>query len=539
MQKYVVVGLYVLFGSVGVWAASHADTAYVPPTPVRGENAAGWSALSLESVRRALEAADTPHRFDAFEGTNATLRAAHEQDKVRYVADGYAVDLTADELFHGSYADGTQTAWVAAISSVDALALRIRVDLSQLNDTDEVYVIDPSTERAYGPYVNTDQTEDGLWLATTIGDHCVLAVYTAEPSPPDVSVLALSHFYQDLNELAKALSCNIHIECESSVAIQESSTAVGMLIIPQGNFFQALCTGALINNADTPDFEPYLLTSWHCVPDAANPNEVEVIWDWRADTCNGSGVPTIGTLPRSDGERLLRSNSSYDITLMELDSVPNGDFGRAYLGWDTRDPIVAESVVTIHFAGGSPMRISYGDVLSIDQNSNGFIRQTKVHWDDGVTEGGSSGGPLLLAAENYRICGTLSNGPVHSCTSNTGNVDWFSSFRDFFPSIEGYLTGDDPPDPGPTPGPGTGCAASKAFPDSPEVLDGLRAFRDHALKTSRLGSSLVDAYYLSAPTTAQWVEESPVVRAAIRGVSKPIAFIGTTLWGSGDTAETR
>jgi hypothetical protein len=339
----------------------------------------------------------------------------------------------------------------------------------------------------------------------------------------------VSHFFQTFEKSLKLLSCNNNIACEGNASVQSASTGVGMMVVPQGGFDQALCTGSLINNSDTVALEPYLITSWHCVPDYVNANGVDIIWDYRATACNTSDPPSLASLPRSDGEVVLTTNNGYDLTLMRLTSVPSGTLGRTYLGWNARDPVFGENVVALHYPDGSHERISYGQVQAIDQNSGGFVRQTKVHWYDGVTEGGSSGSPLLLVSSSYQITGTLSNGPTHSCTSTAGNVDWFTSFRDFFPQAEGWLTGTNPPDPD-DPGGGTiNCPAAKVFKDNPEILQDLRTLRDEGLLKTSWGKPLVDAYYQAAPYLARLVDWSPAARESFRMAATPFAALGAKL----------
>jgi hypothetical protein len=209
---------------------------------------------------------------------------------------------------------------------------------------------------------------------------------------------------------------------------------------------------------------------------------------------------------------------------MYLDQVPNGPNGRAYLGWETRTPVVNEGVVDIHFPRGEYMRISYGKVKAVSVPSAGFTKQTYVKWDDGVTEGGSSGSPLLLANSNYRITGTLSNGPSHSCTDTRFNEDYFTSFRDFYPTVKSFLSGTEP---GPLPGPGGSfCPAEKAFKDYPDALEALRAFRDNALQPTAMGQGLVSAYYVAAPWLADVVETSPLAAQAFRSAATPFVHAG-------------
>ena len=293
-----------------------------------------------------------------------------------------------------------------------------------------------------------------------------------------------------------------------------------MLVVPRADGSQGMCTCTLINNADTPQTEPYVLTSNHCVPDVAPANQVDVVWDFRATACNTNDPPAISSLPRSDGTLLLTTNQDLDITLMEVDSVPNGAYGRFYAGWTDRALFPGEAITGIHHPRATHMRISYGVIL--DTSATGFLynNQIEVLWDDGVTEPGSSGLGLLLNGDGYPIIGTLSNGPLHVC-GGTSNTDRFSSFRLFFPQAQGFLMGTDKPDPE-DPNSGS-CPAEVAFKDQPDVLEQLRDFRDSALMKTPLGRRLVDSYYDMAPSLAKRVQESPQAAAAFR--SLVITFI--------------
>jgi hypothetical protein len=435
------------------------------------------------------------------------------------------VDLASEDLFGESFGDGAFTVFAASVVSAEATGLRLVVDLSGLEDTAEVWVLDPVSPRAFGPYTGADHLEGGRWLPTIEGDTAVLLVRSVSGNLPHLRLVAVSHFFQGFQDALKELFCNISIACESDPVIQDISTGIGLMVVPQPGYDSALCTGSLINNADTPGFEPYFLTSWHCVPSAYEAAQVDVLWDYRASACEANDPPPLSSLLRSSGDAVLTTSSLYDITLMRLLWVPEGALGRAYLGWTTATPGVGGGVVGIHHPRGTHMRISYGTVTDLNEFSQGFQKQTKVHWYNGVTENGSSGNPLLLESADYRVAGTLSNGPVHSCSSTEGNVDWYSSFRDFYPQAQGWLSGaDPPPDPDPT---GKGlCAAGKTFRDHPEILDQLRFLRDKGLLKSGFGRQIVEAYYRSAPQMADRVDESAEARDAFAAVAAPFASLG-------------
>ncbi|MBX7256703.1 MAG: serine protease [Candidatus Hydrogenedentes bacterium] len=522
----IILGLAVLAVQAGS-AQDYADMVVAPAVTSKAELEAQLNPLPKSTLAKYMERIGRTNTYAEMEGQNAFLQQYAEAEKNFMVGAGYPVDQGSEDLFGEGFVDGAYTVHQAAITSIDAYALRLHVDLSQLQDGEEVWVVDLTGPRAFGPFTAADNTDDGRWLPTTEGESCVLMVRSATGSLPEVRLIEFSHFFRSFEQTLKALSCNNNINCDSTTAVQTASTGVGMIVIPSGSGDSALCTGSLINNADTAALEPYFLTSAHCVPETASASGVDIVWDWRSTSCANYTPPSLSGMPRSNGVKMLASSGTYDLTLMQLDTVPSGTNGRAYLGWDVRDPIVNEPIIAIHFPAGTAQRISYGTVVSIDQTFDSYQNETKVHWDDGVTEGGSSGSPLLFVNSSYRITGTLSGGPTHSCSNTTGNVDWYTSLRDFYSQIQDYLTGTTPPDPGSDPS--TGCAAAKAFVDNPQVLQDLRALRDEALVKTSWGKSLVDAYYANSPKVATAVDESPSARTAFRLMAAPFAALGGLL----------
>jgi hypothetical protein len=238
------------------------------------------------------------------------------------------------------------------------------------------------------------------------------------------------------------------------------------------------------------------------------------------------------SLPRSNGAGLLAASADLDLTLIRLDNVPVGDYGRTYLGWDTRIPVVKDPVLTIHYPDASHMRITEGLVRAVGDQEGGREKLIKVHWDEGVTELGSSGAPLLFA-ETVRIAGALSQGPEHTCgLDRSGNIDWFGSFREFYPLVSQYIDTS-------TPSADDGvddcqetiitCPFQTTYADYPALIEDFRAIRDKVLLQNAWGKGLVAAYYSLAPGMARFVTESPLARGLFMTVTAPFAELGAAL----------
>jgi lysyl endopeptidase len=98
-----------------------------------------------------------------------------------------------------------------------------------------------------------------------------------------------------------------------------------------------------------------------------------------------------------------------DVTLVEIDEVPPPSYDLFLNGWDRSD-FVPSSAVSIHHPQNHGKRITFENdetpITGISSPSGDT--HFEVDWDEGTTEGGSSGGPLF--APSKKIVGVLSGG---------------------------------------------------------------------------------------------------------------------------------
>ncbi len=508
-------------------AADFADFVYVPPaksatTPlVPAETVEAWLALpTTDTVLNLLGEVDVAAK-------SAATKPGYQ------VAAEVPVDLPGEELFAQIIKDGSASVAVARVVSVDALAVRLRVDLAGLADGDALWQVDAATGHAFGPYT---AAQDLYWLPVVAGAETLLVL---ESDAPSVSLAAVSHFYVDpFASDPKGVSCPQSIACEEDETIQDISTATGMIFIPvngQGTF---QCSGTLLNAPDSAALEPYFITAHHCFDGDVDVPGIEVIWDFRPASCGGA-IPSTASLPRSRGEAILAENACLDGEFIELDGVPVGARGRAWLGWDSRTPSLSDTATVIHHPAGTSMKISSGPVSALAVTAcfdvfcaNQGIQQTQLQYEQGITEGGSSGSGALYSNHNYRLFGMLSNGPVHNCNNPPGNIDNFASFYRFYPEVQPWLK------PSGTPGVAINCddgaitcPAKAALGASPALLAGLRTVRDTALSATPSARVWVDAYYAAAPAMAEAVRGSDAARDLFSAVAVPVALAGHWLGG--------
>lgn len=427
-----------------------ADYRFIPPSKGAGDAVKATAAMANEAIAKMKGGAMPHYQIDDYAGQKAALRKASTHPELQ-VAVGADLGWASEQLFEKPERQNGRYVWRAAISSVDATALRLNVDLAGLGADDEVWVVDDVGAVAFGPYTLADTEGEGRWLPTTMGDTSILVVESPQADLPQFTVRSLSHFYEDL--VAKGTDCPISADCITDTALQEISTGIGRLLVTDDDAHGALCTGALLNNAVTEDLEGLFLTADHCFhdfPATIHASGLEVIWDVRTNGCPGAepSASEIAQKPRSTGAAFLRNSTTLDIMLFSLASVPVGDLGRAYLGWDTVAPAIGNASVGIHHPFGTALKESIGSVENINVNSQFGEAQTTQRWTEGITEKGSSGSPVMFNDGKYRVFGVLSNGNNQSCSNNNARRDQYSSFQAFFTSAGGFLNLATPPDAG-------------------------------------------------------------------------------------------
>lgn len=497
--------------------AQSAPMTFIPPP----KDAAALEALlhpfPQAVIQEYLKTAFPLHVFRVFEGMNDSLWKAGEQGGALQIGEGYPVDLDGADLFGPPINEHGVFTYLAQITSLDAYALRVEVDLSGLLEGDELWVVDTVLPRAFGPFGTSDQTDDSWWSPTAEGDSLVLMLRTSSSSPPPLRVSRISHFYVPLQE--KQFPCPINVNCETDAEIQQAATAVGRLQITTTSGSTILCSGALIEAPRTPQKDPYFISAQHCFRTPINQGALEVIWDFRAASCNSTADPPLATFPRSQGGQILASDSFLDFAFLELNNVPVGALGRAYLGWNQTRPGVGTNMVGIHHPRGTSMKLAYGRVTKTNVSGVGRSNQNEINWLEGITEAGSSGSPALFR-NGLAYSGALSNGTTHTCFQPERNFDNYSSFPDFYPQIACFLVNDA----GCESGTGLNCAAKMAFGDTSEAVQRLREFRDGTLGKHAWGKPLIAAYYEHSPALSEAATRSEEARNLFKALLYPVVL---------------
>ncbi|MCA9718010.1 MAG: trypsin-like peptidase domain-containing protein [Myxococcales bacterium] len=315
---------------------------------------------------------------------------------------------------------------VTAIQAENATSLRAHFSVTPaaLGATILVYSdLDPTPRKVRSGFLLGDK--DGIWGPRVEGQTMFIEILGGKNLK---NVVVDTVAYGLPVSLITAGSCNLDVTCYS--AYNDLKTAVGRYSFEDGGSY--LCTGQMVADQQGTG-RLFFLTANHCLNDQDAAETMEVYWNYETTSCNGS-APSLFTLPRSSGADHKVSGFASDFTLVELyDAPPNGT---VFLGWTTADLGNSEDVTAIHHPGGSYKRISFGHEVS-DENTH-----WRVTWDQGTTEGGSSGS--VLFNDDDLLVGQLHRGSA-SCTNQSGWDEYGKFGNSYVAGLSDYL-GDSPVD---------------------------------------------------------------------------------------------
>lgn len=321
--------------------------------------------------------------------------------------------------------------WRLKIQSKGANSLNLIFNNFFMPQGAELYLYNENKDYIIGAFTTLNNKNHGRFSTAPVKGSVVILEYYEPKSVQGQGRLAVSsivHAYRDMFKTAAAHiqnlqkdfgssgSCNIDVACSLGANWQDQIRSVGM-VLTAGN--TRWCSGAMINNT-AEDGKPYFLTADHCLD--GNESTWVYMFNYESPTCNGAD----GDLTNSiSGSTKRASYNNSDMTLLELSVTPPASYVVYYAGWD-KSGIPATATIGIHHPSGDVKKISSNtDILLTSIDNADLWRVT--NWEQGTTEGGSSGSPLF--DQNKRIVGQLYGGNA-SCSNNSYddygkfNVSW-------------------------------------------------------------------------------------------------------------------
>ncbi|MBW2258415.1 MAG: trypsin-like peptidase domain-containing protein, partial [Deltaproteobacteria bacterium] len=338
-------------------------------------------------------------------------KSAHRKDVPWRFGALVEVDLGLDDAGEWEQLVDGSWLWRLAVESTGALTLNLIFSEYQLPPGARLFLYTPDREHVLGAFTEANNQPAGVFATTLIDSDNVVLEYHEPANVPFPGLLRLgsvTHGYRGMKaygekNLGDSGSCNNNVHCPESAGWEEPIRSV-VLLLEGGDSF---CSGALVNNTAS-DGTPYVLTANHCY---SNPATWVFWFNWESPTCNDPNSSPPHDALSGAVLRARRSNS--DFCLVELNDAIPSDFEAFFAGFDASGA-TPSSTVGIHHPSGDIKKISYDDdAPGISGFFGGGTDHWEVYdWDDGTTEGGSSGSPLF--DQDQRIIGQLHGGSA-SC----------------------------------------------------------------------------------------------------------------------------
>lgn len=335
------------------------------------------------------------------------------------------VSLTPDDSGTWETLPTGRSLWRLRVFSPDVLSLNLGFTRFWLPAGAHLLVYPGADQAPVQVYDETDNAAHGqLWTGVLLTTEAVieLEVDSALRWQVELELTSIGRGYRLFGEefSEKSGYCNIDVVCEEGDDWRdEIDTVAGYSF--GGSLF---CTGYMINNVEQ-DGTPYFMTAYHC---DVRPNlapSLVVYWNFQKPECRtGSGSLT----EFQNGATVRAEYSVSDMSLLELDDLPDPSFNVKYAGWN-RSADTPDSAVCIHHPSGDEKSISFeNDPVTVTSYSSDPSPGDGTHlrvgdWDLGTTEPGSSGSPLF--DQNHHVVGQLHGGGA-ACGNNL--PDWYGRF---------------------------------------------------------------------------------------------------------------
>lgn len=326
--------------------------------------------------------------------------------------------------------------WLIEIESKGALSLNLTFSNFKIPEGGKLFVYNKDKSDVRGAFTSANnKNSKRLGLAPVKGDKIIVEYFQPAlvKQQPDLNISAVAHDYRGIMTMAKNFgdsgSCNNNVVCAEGDPWRDQIRSVALVILGNGTRW---CSGSLINNTAN-NGTPYFLTANHCTSNQTVTNWV-FVFNYESPGCtNNSDGSTSQSI---SGSQMMDSGSSSDFALLKLSSTPPSSYNVYYSGWDATGNTPTKTT-GIHHPRGDVKKISFDNdapTISGYGGASGTTHWRVLDWDDGTTEGGSSGSGLF--DQNKRIVGQLHGGGA-ACGNNSS--DWYGRLSVTYPNICQWL----------------------------------------------------------------------------------------------------
>lgn len=328
--------------------------------------------------------------------------------------------------------------WRLNVVCPNALSINFCYNKFWIPEGGKLFVYSKDKKHSVGAFTSRNNKGDrdsirGFATGLVYGDDVILEYYQPKNVELDaiISIEYIVHGYRYINFnnrfLGSAGDCMVNVNCEEGQNWQYDKKAIAHIVL-EGNYY---CTGFLINTSNQSQ-EPFFLTANHCIERIYKDAERDTIldntvfyWNYEVPGCINTSISPYYT---TTGAIVLANNYNSDFALFRLTENPLNIIGinHFYLGWDSSG-LSGNPGVCIHHPKGDVKKIStvlsqpvtsYGYHPNIDNGYFWAVSWASTLNGHGMTQGGSSGSPLLNS--EHRVIGQLFGSNTQNCTNYDG-----------------------------------------------------------------------------------------------------------------------
>lgn len=307
--------------------------------------------------------------------------------------------------------------WTLGIESTDAYSINLIFRNFHLPPGARLFIYNSDRTELIGAFTEKNNNEAGIFPTQPVSGDKIIVQYeelmdSEFEGMPEISRISHDYLgvtlkgYDKRRPLNTSGSCNVNVNCEEGINNEDAKNSVCRIFINGDE----LCTGVLVNNTAT-DGKPYVLTAGHCIDNNAQAQTSLFLFNYESPYCgsiDGDNTHSIS------GSTLKARFDSLDFALVELSIPPPNSYRPYYAGWDVSGEVVASSFA-IHHPMGDVKKIAIDKDSPVTATYNTKFTRLAfwnvLKWDVGVTEIGSSGGPLFNVFS--RVIGSLTGGDAY------------------------------------------------------------------------------------------------------------------------------
>jgi len=348
--------------------------------------------------------------FDSLKVINENDSIINKRNKGFRISYNYKVNISPANAGSWYELDNHTNVWSATIRSKKAYAIGLVFNNFVLKPNEKIFVY--TKDEILGAFTKDNNMPTSVLAVIPLNGEEITIEFSSPYNKSEQGsfyIETVAHVYQNL--LQDPGLCNIDINCPEGANWQTIKRAVCKLIIYKDGFSE-LCSGVLMNNTAL-DAKPFILTAQHCLFDNSDAARTVFYFNYESPFCNG---PIGNQMQTLSGSQVRSTIYDYDFTLLECYQHPPMGFKPYMAGWSLETANNLDTVTCIHHPWGGNKKIAisnaqpivdtYTELGSPPYATNAFWRI--AYWNHGVTEKGSSGGPLF--DRNYHVIGTLTGG---------------------------------------------------------------------------------------------------------------------------------